>query len=64
MRERRLAARERELLATSYFQVVFTESHDLNLLALDDQRLFQDRLAKTADPCAILCMADLYPGGL
>jgi hypothetical protein len=33
-RERWLAARERELLATSYFHVVFTVPHELNPLAL------------------------------
>lgn len=39
-RERWLATRERELLATSYFHVVFTVPHELNVLALDNQRLF------------------------
>jgi predicted RNA-binding Zn-ribbon protein involved in translation (DUF1610 family) len=43
-RERWLAARERELLATSYFHVVFTVPHELNVLALDNQRLFYDLL--------------------
>ena len=43
-RERWLAARERELLATSYFHVVFTVPHELNVLALDNQRLFFDLL--------------------
>ena len=33
-RERWLAARERELLTTSYFHVVFTVPHELNVLAL------------------------------
>jgi hypothetical protein len=44
MRERWVAARERELLATSYFHVVFTVPHELNVLALDNQRLFYDLL--------------------
>src|SRR2546427_1482280 len=35
-RERRLAARERELLTTSYFHVVFTVPHELNVLALEN----------------------------
>ena len=35
-RERWLAARERELLATSYFHVVFTVPHELNVLALGE----------------------------
>lgn len=43
-RERWLAARERELLATSYFHVVFTVPHELNVLALDNQRAFYDLL--------------------
>src|ERR1700747_2348166 len=38
------AARERELLATSYFHVVFTVPHELNVLALDNARLFYDLL--------------------
>jgi predicted Zn-ribbon and HTH transcriptional regulator len=43
-RERWLAARERELLDTSYFHVVFTVPHELNLLALENPRLFYDLL--------------------
>ena len=43
-RQRWLAARERELLATSYFHVVFTLPHELNVLALDNARLFYDLL--------------------
>jgi hypothetical protein len=43
-RERWLAARERELLATSYFHVVFTVPHELNLLALENPRLLYDLL--------------------
>jgi putative transposase/transposase-like zinc-binding protein len=39
-RERWLAARERELLPTHYFHVVFTVPHELNLLAQDNPRLF------------------------
>jgi len=43
-RERWLAARERELLNTSYFHVVFTVPHELNVLALKNPRLFYDLL--------------------
>jgi len=39
-RERWLAAREQELLPTSYFHVVFTVPHELNLLAQDNARHF------------------------
>jgi hypothetical protein len=43
-REHWLAARERELLATRYFHVVFTVPHELNVLALDNPRMFYDLL--------------------
>jgi predicted Zn-ribbon and HTH transcriptional regulator len=43
-RERWLVARQRELLATSYFHVVFTVPHELNVLALENPRLFYDLL--------------------
>jgi len=43
-RERWLAARQRELLATTYFHVVFTVPHELNALVRDNQRLFYDLL--------------------
>jgi len=43
-RERWLEARERELLATSYFHVVFTVPHELNGFALENPRLFYDLL--------------------
>src|SRR6202041_4145676 len=43
-RQRWLAARERELLTTSYFHVVFTVPHELNVLALENPRLFYDLL--------------------
>ena len=39
-----LEARERELLATSYFHAVFTVPHELNVLALENPRLFYDLL--------------------
>jgi hypothetical protein len=43
-RERWLAAREQELLTTNYFHVVFSVPHELNVLALDNSRLFYDLL--------------------
>lgn len=43
-REHWLEARERELLATSYFHVVFTVPHELNVLALENPRLVYDLL--------------------
>ena len=43
-RERWLTARERELLDTSYFHVVFTVPNELNVLALESPRLFYDLL--------------------
>ena len=43
-RARWLAARERELFDTSYFHVVFTLPHELNMLALENPRLFYDLL--------------------
>jgi hypothetical protein len=43
-RQRWLAARERELLTANYFHVVFTVPHELNVLALDNARLFYDLL--------------------
>jgi len=47
-RERWLAARERELLDTSYFHVVFTVPHELNVFALENPRLFYDLLFTTS----------------
>jgi hypothetical protein len=43
-RHRWLAARERELLDTNYFHVVFTVPHELNVLALENPRRFYDLL--------------------
>jgi len=43
-RQRWLTARERELLTTNYFHVVFTVPHELNVLALENPRLFYDLL--------------------
>ncbi len=38
-RERWIAKREQELLSTSYFHVVFTVPHELNVLALNNPRV-------------------------
>jgi hypothetical protein len=55
-RERWLAARERELLDTSYFHVVFTVPHELNVFALENPRLFYDLLF-TASTQTLLAIA-------
>lgn len=55
-RERWLAAREQELLPTSYFHVVFTVPHELNLLALDNPRQFY-HLLFTATAATLLEIA-------
>src|ERR1035437_2450677 len=56
-RERWRAALDRELLATSYFNVVFTVPHELNVLALveigTDSKTIQDML-RWADPSILL----------
>ncbi len=43
-RRRWIAAREREVLNTSYFHVIFTVPHELNQLALENQRVFYSLL--------------------
>jgi hypothetical protein len=43
-RERWLTARERELLDTSYFHVAFPVPRELNVLDLENSRLFYDLL--------------------
>jgi len=55
-RERWLAARQRELLPTRYFHVVFTVPHELNLLALTNARLFYNLLF-TASAATVLEVA-------
>jgi hypothetical protein len=55
-RERWLAAREQELLPTSYFHVVFTVPHELNLLAQDNPREFY-HLLFTATAATLLEIA-------
>jgi hypothetical protein len=57
-RERWLAAREQELLATSYFHVVFTVPHELNVLALGNPRLFYDLLFTASAQTLLQIAAD------
>lgn len=57
-RERWLAARERDLLATEYFHVVFTVPHELNVLALDNPRLFYDLLFRASAETLLEVAAD------
>jgi hypothetical protein len=57
-RERWLAARERDLLATDYFHVVFTVPHELNVLSLDNPRLFYDLLFKASAQTLLEVAAD------
>ena len=57
-RQRWLAARERELLATSYFHVVFTLPRELSALALRNQRLLYDLLFRTVSATLLEIAAD------
>jgi len=47
-RQRWLTAREREVLPTAYFHVVFSAPHELNVLALENPRCFYDLLFTAA----------------
>src|SRR5712671_1300570 len=55
-RQRWLAAREREVLPTHYFHVVFSVPHELNVFALENPRAFYDLLF-SASAAATLEMA-------
>ena len=55
-RERWLAKREQELLATDYFHVVFTVPHEFKLLAQDNSRQFY-HLLFTASAATLLEIA-------
>jgi ssDNA-binding Zn-finger/Zn-ribbon topoisomerase 1 len=48
LRRRWIAAREREVLGVPYFHVVFTVPHQLNQLALQNQRLFYNLLFRAS----------------
>ncbi|HEY1965746.1 MAG TPA: IS91 family transposase [Acidobacteriaceae bacterium] len=53
VRQRWLAAREHELIPTGYFHVVFTVPHELNVLALENARLFYELLFTASAATAI-----------
>ncbi len=57
-RERWIAKREQELLATSYFHVVFTVPHELNVLALNNPREFYELLFRASAAAALELAAD------
>jgi predicted Zn-ribbon and HTH transcriptional regulator len=57
-RQRWLADRERELLATSYFHVVFTLPHETNTLVLRNQRVLYDLLFRTVAATLLEVAAD------
>ncbi len=52
-RQRWLAAREREVLPTNYFHVVFSVPHELNIFALENPRAFYDLLFKASAASAL-----------
>jgi Putative transposase/Transposase zinc-binding domain len=57
-RQRWLAEREAELLATSYFHVVFTLPHELEALVLRNQRLLYSLLFRTVAATLLEVAAD------
>jgi hypothetical protein len=57
-RQRWLAERERELLATSYFHVVFTLPHELEALALRNQSFLYSLLFRTVAATLLEVAAD------
>ena len=57
-RERWVAAREQELLATAYFHVVFTVPHELQGLALENLRLFYGLLFAASTATLLEVAAD------
>ncbi len=57
-RQRWLQAREREVLSTSYFHVVFSVPHDLNVFALENPRCFYDLLFSAATATALEVASD------
>jgi hypothetical protein len=52
-RQRWLAAREREVLPTNYFHVVFSVPHELNVFALENPRAFYDLLFAASSTSAL-----------
>src|SRR5215469_6647702 len=57
-RERWIAEREQELLSTSYFHVVFTVPHELNVLALNNPREFYELWFCASSASALKLAAD------
>jgi hypothetical protein len=57
-RQRWLADRERELLDSAYFHVVFTLPHQLSPLALQNQRVLYDLLFRTSAATVLEVAAD------
>jgi Putative transposase/Transposase zinc-binding domain len=57
-RERWLTARQKELLALTYFHVVFTVPHQLNLLCRQNARLLYDLLFRTVAETMLEVAAD------
>ena len=57
-RQRWLAQRERELLPTTYFHVVFSVPHELNVLALTNASLFYNLLFTASAATALEVAAD------
>ena len=57
-RERWIAKREQELLPTSYFHVVFTVPHELNVLALTNPKQFYELLFRASAATALEIAAD------
>jgi len=52
-RQRWLAAREREVLPTSYFHVIFSVPHELNVFALENPPAFYDLLFQASSASAL-----------
>jgi hypothetical protein len=62
-RERWLEARQRELINTRYFHVVFTVPHELNVIALQNPRAFYDLLfSAAAESCLELAANPAHLG--
>jgi hypothetical protein len=57
-RQRWIAKREQELLSTSYFHVVFTVPHELNVLALNNPREFYELVFRASAAAALELAAD------
>ena len=57
-RQRWLAAREHELLATSYFHMVFTLPNELSALVLRNQRVLYDLLFRAVSATLLEIAAD------